>query len=61
MKSKLSERIIELADRDCQPKQAELKETIRLDVPGSSIAEKMENFGRALRPAKIQYVPKPRK
>ena len=54
-----SKRTITLTDRSYQPGKAELREKIKVDVPGRTADEKMENFARAiLRPANIKYQPK---
>ena len=49
-------RTVKLPDRSYQPKKAELEEKIKLDVPGDTVEEKMNNFADAiLRPAKVQF------
>ncbi|MCY4150585.1 MAG: hypothetical protein OXD44_01680 [Gammaproteobacteria bacterium] len=51
-----SKRTVKVPDRSYQPKKAELEERIKVDVPGSTVEEKMNNFADAiLRPAVVQY------
>ncbi len=51
-----SRRTVTLANRSYQPTKAELKEKIRIDVLGSTVEKKMENFAKAvLQPVKINY------
>lgn len=52
----MKKRTITLPDRDYQPTQAELNEKIKLDLPGGTAMEKMENLARAVtRPVSIRY------
>ncbi len=49
-------RTITLTNRSYQPKKAELEEKIKVNVPGDTVEEQMNNFADAiLRPVKIQF------
>ena len=41
-------RTVTLPHRDYQPSQAKMKEHIKARVPGGTVKEKMDNFGRAV-------------
>ncbi|MCY3769873.1 MAG: hypothetical protein OXG56_11015 [Gammaproteobacteria bacterium] len=52
----MKKQTITLPDRAYQPTQAEMKEKIKIEVPGRSAKERMEHLARAItRPAKIRY------
>ena len=51
-----SKKAINLPDRNCQPKKSELQEIIKVDVPGDTAEDQMNNLAAAvLQPVKIQF------
>ena len=55
-KRKPKRKTLYLKPLDYQPSKAELEEEIRIDVPGDTPDEKMDNLAKAvLQPADIRY------
>ena len=55
-----AKRRITLPHPSYQPSKAALEEDVRIDVPGDTLEEKMENLARAvLQPVEIVYVDPP--
>ncbi len=51
-----SSNTVTLPDRKYQPKKSELEEKIRIDVPGDTVEDQMNNFADAImQPVKIQF------
>ena len=45
-----------LPNKAHQPSKTEMEERIKIDLPGETVRERMNNFARALmRPVKIEY------
>ena len=56
MSNKKSPPTVVLKSRDYQPKKAEIQEEFTVDVPGETVVERMDNFGKIVtRPVKLRY------
>ncbi len=52
-------RTVTLTDRSYQTTKSELREKIKVDVPGKTVEEKMENLATTIiQPVNIKYAPR---